>query len=89
MVILLETLAFLHNKTVAHRDLKPENLLLLDREDDSNIKLADFGGAIKTNGRDLDQMCGTPDYVAPEVINSEMYGTQRQSRASGARVGRE
>ena len=54
--ILLDTLAFLHRKTVAHRDLKPENLLLANTSDDTNVKIADFGFAIKTNGRNLNQV---------------------------------
>ena len=48
MYQLCDALSFLHDKLrVAHRDLKPENLLLADLEDDSNIKLADFGAATK------------------------------------------
>lgn len=54
--VLLGTLAFLHNKTIAHRDLKPENLLLADKSDDTTIKIADFGFCIKTNGRSLKQV---------------------------------
>lgn len=71
--ILLQTLAFLHNKSIAHRDLKPENLLLKSRDDDHSIILADFGFATRCNGKSLTQVCGTPDYVAPEIISHVQY----------------
>jgi calcium/calmodulin-dependent protein kinase I len=58
--VLLQTLAFLHNKSIAHRDLKPENLLLKSADDDSQIVLADFGFATKCKGKSLNQVCGTP-----------------------------
>jgi len=74
--ILLNTLAFLHNKSIAHRDLKPENLLLKSKDDDSNIILADFGFATRCTGKSLNQVCGTPDYVAPEIISNQMYNYQ-------------
>ena len=73
---LLETLAYLHSKTIAHRDLKPENLLLADKLSDTEFKIADFGFAIKANGRSLSQVCGTPDYVAPELVDNQMYGVE-------------
>ena len=41
--ILFEAIGFCHEKSVAHRDLKPENLLLLSEDNDSEIKIADFG----------------------------------------------
>lgn len=71
--ILLNTLAFLHNKSIAHRDLKPENLLLKSKEDDSDVVLADFGFATYCDGKSLNQVCGTPDYVAPEIISNQLY----------------
>ena len=55
---------------VVHRDLKLENLLLAAPGDISAIKIADFGLAKKATRADclLDTICGTPQYVAPEVI---------------------
>lgn len=66
-----EALAYLHERGIAHRDLKPENLLLSGPGDDSVVKIADFGFAkiIDTNANKmLETACGTPEYVAPEVL---------------------
>ncbi|KAF4315845.1 hypothetical protein G195_010655 [Phytophthora kernoviae 00238/432] len=77
--VLLETIAFCHDADVVHRDLKPENLLLSSLEDDADIKLADFGFAKKAaiNGdAGLVTACGTPGYVAPEILQSKPYGKE-------------
>jgi len=66
----LNALQYLHARGVAHRDLKPENILVESRSPLS-IKLADFGLANdKTN---LETICGTPLYVAPEVCRHDIY----------------
>jgi serine/threonine protein kinase len=58
-----------------HRDLKPENILLASKEDDTSVKIADLGFAKVLQG--MNQMmhtaCGTPGYVAPEVISNKPY----------------
>jgi serine/threonine protein kinase len=76
--ILFTVMAYLHSKNVAHRDLKPENLLLQSADDDTKVKLADFGFAKRTNGREdcLTTQCGTPGYVSPEIIEGVPYGTK-------------
>ena len=74
MIILTETIAYLHHHRIVHRDLKPENLLLY-ADDDTSIKIADFGFAERTNGFiSLKTQCGTPGYVAPEVLLGQPYG---------------
>mmetsp|Transcript_16508 Transcript_16508/g.31275 ORF Transcript_16508/g.31275 Transcript_16508/m.31275 type:complete len:335 (-) Transcript_16508:1085-2089(-) len=75
--ILFEALDYCHSKNVAHRDLKPENLLLVSRSDDKNIKIADFGFAKKvTSSKCLVTQCGTPGYVAPEILHGVPYGVK-------------
>jgi calcium/calmodulin-dependent protein kinase I len=70
---LADCLLYLHNKDIVHRDLKPENILLKDKSDDAAIKIADFGFAryVKEGCRTA---CGTPGYVAPEIITGKVYG---------------
>jgi len=66
-------LKYMHDKDIVHRDLKPENILLKDKTDDAAIKIADFGFArhIKDG---CHTACGTPGYVAPEIITGKVYG---------------
>lgn len=72
--ILLEAVWYMHDNHVAHRDLKPENLLLLSESDDSAVKIADFGFAKKVHKpNSLKTQCGTPGYVAPEILEGTPY----------------
>lgn len=71
---LLSAVKYCHELNVAHRDLKPENLLLVSTKDDSNVKLADFGFATYCYGSSLTQRCGSPQYVAPEILSNAVYG---------------
>lgn len=75
--ILLEAVAYCHLNSVAHRDLKPENLLLVSEENDSDVKIADFGFAKKVlSPKSLTTQCGTPGYVAPEILEGVPYDTK-------------
>ncbi len=61
---------YLHSKNIVYRDLKPENLLI---DKGGNIKMTDFGFA-KVVPEATWTLCGTPDYLAPEVVQSLGYG---------------
>lgn len=75
--ILFGALNYCHQHNIAHRDLKPENLLLMSRNNDADIKIADFGFAKKvTSEHCLLTQCGTPGYVAPEILHGVPYGTK-------------
>lgn len=72
--VLLRTVAALHEKRIVHRDLKPENLLLQNIYDDSSILLADFGFAREVKPEGCQTRCGTPAFVAPEILTGQAYG---------------
>ena len=69
---LMSAVGYMHSKGVAHRDLKPENILVGENGD---LKLADFGlAALFKRGNDLrlcNTVCGSPPYIAPEVVNGK------------------
>lgn len=70
---------YLHGIGIVHRDLKPENLLYADNTDNSPIKITDFGLAkLKPDPEKANSTmvtaCGTPGYVAPEVLMGTAYG---------------
>ncbi|KAG2674134.1 hypothetical protein I3760_13G120900 [Carya illinoinensis] len=71
---LINAVDYCHSRGVYHRDLKPENLLL---DAYGNLKVSDFGlSALSQQVRDdglLHTTCGTPNYVAPEVLNDRGY----------------
>lgn len=75
--VLFDAIGYCHDQNVAHRDLKPQNLLLMSRTNDLNIKIADFGFAKKvTSDYCLTTQCGSPEYVAPEILIGSSYGTK-------------
>jgi len=71
---LIDAIDFCHTRGVYHRDIKPENLLLDENED---LKVSDFGLSALAESKRQDGLlhttCGTPAYVAPEVINRKGY----------------
>ncbi|SYW80354.1 related to calmodulin-dependent protein kinase [Ustilago bromivora] len=71
---ILQGVAYLHEHDIIHRDLKPENILLRDKSDPSNVVISDFGLSrfIPDEGL-LMTACGSPQYVAPEVLLGKGY----------------
>jgi len=65
--MVVSAFSYLHARKVAHRDLKPENLLF---DADGYLKLVDFGFAKVVKDRTW-TLCGTPEYLAPEIISNK------------------
>eukprot|EP01114_Cavostelium_apophysatum_P015421 TRINITY_DN4193_c0_g1_i3.p1 TRINITY_DN4193_c0_g1~~TRINITY_DN4193_c0_g1_i3.p1 ORF type:complete len:442 (+),score=128.56 TRINITY_DN4193_c0_g1_i3:262-1587(+) len=79
---MLDAVAYLHRRGIAHRDLKPENILLATRGS-NKIKITDFGLARIVPEREMmTTLCGTPQYVAPEIIKQSTW-TPEQCKAKG------
>lgn len=85
--ILFSAVDYCHKMKIAHRDLKPDNLLLMDEKDDTSIKIADFGFARRvTKPNSLTTLCGTAQYIAPEVLTSEGYDQRADMWSAGVIV---
>lgn len=70
----LEAVDYMHEQGVVHRDLKPENLLYYSSTEDSKIMISDFGLSKMEDSGFMATACGTPGYVAPEVLAQKPYG---------------
>ena len=68
-----EGVKYLHGVGICHRDLKLENILIDDR---NNVKIIDFGFSVCTAEK-LRMFCGTPSYMAPEIIQKKEYQGQK------------
>ena len=72
--IFLSSLKYCHSKDIVHRDIKPENILMASNDDDADVKIADFGLSIHLpNGELCYRGCGTPNYLAPEMLKNIGY----------------
>uniref|UniRef100_A0A3B5M8T8 Calcium/calmodulin-dependent protein kinase IGb n=1 Tax=Xiphophorus couchianus TaxID=32473 RepID=A0A3B5M8T8_9TELE len=69
----LEAVSFLHQNGIVHRDLKPENILYYSQDEDSKIMISDFGLSKMAENGIMSTACGTPGYVAPEVLAQKPY----------------
>lgn len=81
---LISAVGYMHSKGVGHRDIKPENMLLTA---DGNLKIADFGLAALFEYKGATKLsttfCGSPPYIAPEVISRSSRG--ENSKGAGYR----
>ncbi|GAA6221769.1 caM kinase-like vesicle-associated protein [Lates japonicus] len=78
----LEAVAYLHSLRIVHRNLKLENLVYYNRLKHSKIVISDFHLAKLENGLIKDP-CGTPEYLAPEVVGRQRYGRPVDCWATG------
>lgn len=69
---------YLHSQGITHRDLKPENVLLKAHKVDTTLKITDFGLSKIIHDEDdlMKTICGTPCYVAPEILRGKVYDQQ-------------
>jgi serine/threonine protein kinase len=66
---------YCHKKKVAHRDIKPHNIYLTEEDDDTTVRVASFGFAKKVTHKNcLQTLCGSAQYVAPEIIDQHVQG---------------
>jgi calcium/calmodulin-dependent protein kinase I len=93
MRCILQALVAMHSKNIVHRDLKPENLLfkyaildeLINCRDKSieSLKIVDFGLSASTKNGPLTMRCGSPGYVAPEILEDKGYSCKADIFSAG------
>lgn len=73
---IVQAVKYLHDNKITHRDLKPENILLSSERQETLIKVSDFGLSKFVNSQSIMKtFCGTPLYVAPEVLETKGMGS--------------
>lgn len=80
---LLDILVYLHKCEVVHRDIKPGNVMVDTRSGNLMCKLIDFGLAIKVADIQEVNICGTPGYIAPEILSHKEMGTKADIFSAG------
>jgi serine/threonine protein kinase len=77
---LVDALCYCHEKNVIHRDIKPENLLVAGNGD---LKIADFGWSVHSPSSRRDTICGTLDYLSPEMLSGNGHDHQADTWSVG------
>ena len=72
----IDAIKYCHSMGIVHRDLKPENLLYTSPDNSAIIKVTDFGLARFYDDDVMTTACGTPGYVAPEILLGKGYGLE-------------
>lgn len=68
---IIEGLGYCHSKQILHRDIKLDNILL---DSEGEVKICDFGvSKIVKKGEKMTEQCGTPAYIAPEILRDKGY----------------
>lgn len=75
---ILQAVSYLHLKNICHRDIKPENILFGISGDIDSVHVTDFGLSkiVNNDKNNLKTACGTPSYVAPEILKGGNYGLE-------------
>jgi len=75
----------MHEKKIIHRDLKPDNILLASESSDVDLRICDFGLAVSIQNKCfVTGKCGSPGFVAPEILRDLPYNTQADIFSAGA-----
>ncbi|KAL8455827.1 hypothetical protein Emag_000401 [Eimeria magna] len=80
---ILLALQAMHMKGIVHRDLKTENLIIEHPSNPASIKIIDFGLAATVGSQEMKMRCGSPGYVAPEILQDLPYGPKVDVFSSG------
>jgi len=79
----LDLLVYLARQGILHRDIKPENIMIPDCTARGDFKLIDFGFAMQWTGVQIEQSCGSPGYMAPEIIWTRSHGQSLDVYSAG------
>lgn len=69
--LICKGIKYLHDKNISHRDITPDNILFATNDDETLVKLSDFG--LSKEGSEMHTKCGTPYFTAPEVSSGQKY----------------
>ena len=71
---MLDLFTYFTAEGILHRDVKPENIMIPDSATRGDFKLIDFGFATNWTGTDIKESCGSPGYMAPELMSEHSHG---------------